>query len=164
MKIRKKITLWISGTTLLSTLAFSAFIFWEMMGYPFKLIDNELQYMSAALTSSINAADTVTGPFDLTTMPYNPNAYWIMVRDKDGRTVYRSQLAEITDLFIPGKKARYLIEKHIPRSVIWLGQDSKDDVLFRVMVIDAQINGRSAEIRIAKPIEGLEEELIAICH
>jgi len=35
MKIRKKITLWISGTALLSTLVFSSVIFFELMEEPF---------------------------------------------------------------------------------------------------------------------------------
>jgi signal transduction histidine kinase len=43
-----------------------------------------------------------------------------------------------------------------------LKQDSNDDVLFRVLVFREQINGRKVEIRIAKPIEDLEEELIAL--
>ncbi len=43
-----------------------------------------------------------------------------------------------------------------------MNQDSNDDVLFRVLVFREQINGRKVEIRIAKPIEDLEEELIAL--
>lgn len=49
MKIRKKITLWISGAALLSSIAFSSIIFWEMIGEPFKLIDKEILYMAQAL-------------------------------------------------------------------------------------------------------------------
>ncbi|MBU1341625.1 MAG: HAMP domain-containing histidine kinase [Proteobacteria bacterium] len=53
-----------------------------------------------------------------------------------------------------------MIDKVIPRSQIWLGQDDKDDVLFRVMVTKMHLDQAPIEIRIAKPIEDLEEELL----
>jgi signal transduction histidine kinase len=55
-----------------------------------------------------------------------------------------------------------MVEKVIPRSQIWLGQDKEDDVLFRVLVTKGQLNQIPIEIRIAKPIEDLEEELIQL--
>jgi len=162
MKIRKKITLWISGTALLSTIAFSSIIFWELMEEPFKLIDQEIQHMAAALALQMAAAKTVSGPYDLSGMPYNPDTYWIMVKNNKGKILYQSRLTRYTDLSIIKDKPAYLIGKKILRSQIWLNQDDHNDVLFRVMVINEQINGRGVEIRIAKPIEGLEKELIEL--
>ncbi len=162
MKIRKKITLWISGTALLSTIVFSSIIFWRLMEEPFKLIDQEIQHMAAALALQMTAVKTVSGPYDLSGMPYNPDTYWIMVKNNKGKILYQSQLANYIELPVIEDKPAYLIERKILRSQIWLNQDDHDDVLFRVMVIDEQINGLGVEIRIAKPIEGLEEELIEL--
>lgn len=162
MKIRQKITLWISCTTLLFTIAFSSIIFWRLAEKPFQLIDNEIQHMAVVLTGKLKNAGSSGDAFDLSGMPYNPDEYWIMAKDDQGRVLYRSKLTDFTDLFVPNKQSRYLIEKHIPRSSVWLKQDRKDDVMFRVMVVNEQISGRSVEIRIAKPIEDFEEELIEL--
>ncbi|MCK5682747.1 HAMP domain-containing histidine kinase, partial [bacterium] len=51
-------------------------------------------------------------------------------------------------------------ERFIPRSKISLNQDNHDDVLFRVKVTKAQLDRVPIEVRIAKPIEDIEEELI----
>ena len=165
MKIRKKITLWITGAALFSTIAFSCLIFWEMMEQPFQLIDRELQTMADTVWEKISKTDlTISSDrfLNLPGMPYNQDAYWIMIRDDTGKILYRSHLTEFANLIIPRGKSKYLIEKHIPRSGIWLGQDRSDDVMFRVLVISKDINGRHVEIRVAKPIEGLEEELIEL--
>ncbi|WDP88484.1 MAG: HAMP domain-containing histidine kinase [Desulfobacter sp.] len=162
MKIRKKITLWISGTSLLFTILFSSIIFWELTDEPFKLIDREIQHMAVVLADRIKGAGTSGDELNLGGMPYSPDDYWIMAKDEQSQVLYRSKLTEFTDLFAPNEKSRYLIEKNIPRSKIWLKQDSKDDVLFRVMVVREQIDGKNIEIRIAKPIEDLEEELIEL--
>jgi signal transduction histidine kinase len=166
MKIRKKITLWISGTSLLSTIVFSSIIFWEMTEEPFKLIDKEIQYMAEALTDRIKDTKLLGTDLNLSSMPYNPDHYWIMAKDGKGKVVYQSRLTEFTDLADDSsgfsEKIVYVAEKHIPRSKIWLKQDAKDDVMFRVMVIPKKIDGHDLEIRIAKPIEDLEEELISL--
>jgi two-component system, OmpR family, sensor kinase len=162
MKIRKKITLWISGTALLSTIVFSSIIFWELVEEPFKLIDKEIQHMAETLAGRIKNAGSDRDALDLSCMPYTLDDYWVVAKNDQGKVLYRSKLTEFTDLFVANEQSRYLIEKHIPKSKIWLKQDKKDDVLFRVMVVHETINGRSMEIRIAKPIEDLEEELIEL--
>jgi len=162
MKIRTKITLWISGTALLSTFAFSAVVFSRLVAQPFQLIDREIGTMAEALFRQMAASPDLTGPFDLSPMPFPPDAYWITAKDNRGKTVYRSGLTRYTNLASPGDKSHYLIEKHIPSSEINMGQDAHEDVMFRVLVIKETIRGTPVEIRIGKPIEGLEEDLIRL--
>lgn len=162
MKIRKKITLWISLAALLSTIAFSSIIFWELTEEPFKLIDEENLHMAETLAQRIRDARGLLDDLNLEDMPYDPDHYWIMAKDEKGRILYRSKLTQVTDLSLSTKKSRYLIEKQISRSEIWLQQDSNDDVMFRVMVIRENRGGQFMEIRIGKPVEDLEEELIEL--
>ena len=162
MKIRKKITLWISGAAFLSTIVFSSIIFWELTEEPFKLIDKEIKQMATTLAEIIRDAGSSVERLNLNGMPYDPDHYWIMVKDDQGRMLYKSKLTAFTDLSVDNEQPRYLIEKHIPRSQIWLQQDSRDDVMFRVMVIRENTGGQFMEIRIGKPIEDLEEELIEL--
>ena len=162
MKIRKKITLWISGATLFSTLAFSSLLFFELTQEPFKLIDKELLHMATVLSQRIKKNTDYQKALNLNDMPYDPDEYWIMAKNDQKKVLYRSRLTKFTDLSTPTGKTRFLIEKHIPRSRIWLKQDRNDDVMFRGMVVQKEINGRFVEIRIAKPIEDFEEELIRL--
>ncbi len=162
MKIRKKITLWISGTTLLSTIAFSSIIFFELMEEPFKFIDKEMQHMTQSLVEQMGSPTIHKGQYDLSHMPYNPNQYWIKVTDNSGSILYQSEMTRYMDIPSSGNKSTYMIEKVIPRSQIWLEQDDEDDVLFRVMVTKTKIDQVPVEIRIAKPIEDLEEEVLEL--
>ena len=162
MKIRKKITLWISGTAFLSTIAFSSIIFFELMEEPFKFIDKEMQHMTQSLVEQMGNPTIHRGQYDLSHMPYNPNQYWIKVTDNNGSILYQSEITRYTDIPPSGNKSTYMIEKIIPRSQIWLGQDDEDDVLFRVMVTKTKIDQVPVEIRIAKPIEDLEEEVLEL--
>jgi signal transduction histidine kinase len=162
MKIRKKITIWISGAALFSTLAFSSIIFFQLTQEPFKLIDKELLHMATVLAQRIEENTDAPKALNLNDMPYDPDEYWILAEDDHKKVRYRSKLTEFTDLSIPAGKTKFLTEKHIPRSRIWLKQDRDDDVMFRVMVVSKEINGRVFEIRIAKPIEDYEEELIRL--
>jgi len=164
MKIRKKITLWISGTALLSTIVFSSIIFFELIEEPFKFIDKEMQHMTEALVERMKAPIINNGKYDLSGMPYNPDQYWIKVTDNNDKILYQSKIARYTDISPSGNKTTYMVEKVIPRSQIWLGQDNKDDILFRVRVTQGELNHMPIEIRIAKPIEDLEEELIHLAR
>nr|WP_319494162.1 ATP-binding protein [uncultured Desulfobacter sp.] len=162
MKIRKKITIWISGAALFSTLAFSSLIFFELTEEPFKLIDKELVHMATVLAQRVKDSIDHKKALNLNDMPYDPNEYWIVAEDDQKKVRYRSKLTEFTDLTMPMDKSRFIVEKHIPRTRIWLRQDRHDDVMFRGMVVQKKINGGLLEIRIAKPIEDLEEELIRL--
>ena len=162
MRIHKKITLWISGTAFLSTIVFSFIVFFELMEAPFKFIDNEMQHMTQSLVEQMKTPTIHKGHYDLSHMPYDPDKYWIKVIDNSGSILYQSEITRYTDIPPSGNKTTYMTEKVIPRSQIWLGQDDKDDVLFRVMVIKAQLDQVPIEVRIAKPIEDLEEELLAL--
>lgn len=162
MKIRKKIALWISGTALLSTFVFSAIIFFELMEEPFRLIDKEMRVMTQALVKQMETPTAQKGRYDLSHTPYNPDHYWIKVTDMNGNTLYQSRIARYTDIPSSGNKTTYMLEKTIPRSQIRIGQDAHDDVLFRVMEIQAQLDSLPIIVRIAKPVEDLEEELLAL--
>lgn len=162
MKIRKKITIWISGTALLSTIIFSSYIFFELMEEPFRFIDKEMDYMTISLVKQMQLPRISTGQYDLSHMPYNPDQYWIKVTDNTDNTLYQSQIAKYVDIQPSGDKTTYMVEKLIPKSVIWLGQDDNNDVLFRVLVSKMQLGRVPIVVHIAKPIENLEEEVIEL--
>lgn len=162
MKIRKKIAMWISGTMFLAALIFSSIVFLEMLEQPFLLIDKELQSVTRSLVTRMETTVANNGKYDLSSMPHIPNNYWIKIKDNTGKTLYQSRIAEFTDILPAKDKTTYMVEKNIPRGLIWLDQDDKDDVFFRVKVIDTSLNGVPITVHIAKPIEKIETDIEAL--
>ncbi|MDA3972358.1 MAG: HAMP domain-containing sensor histidine kinase, partial [Desulfobulbaceae bacterium] len=163
MKIRHKITLWISGIALLAALALASFIFKELLEEPLRLIDNELTFMAESLFSQGANSSSEPWRIDDAALPHPSGQYWIKVVDPENEMVYASSLTQFTE--IPerrGGHSRYNAEQVIPRAAIDLGQDDGDEVAFRVRVFARQVNGRVLTMHIAKPVEELEEEMIHV--
>ncbi len=162
MRIRQKITLWIAGTALVAAVSFSLFVFRETISEPYQFIDSELQRMASLLIEQgrANPADATSWRLDAAQLPYSPDQYWIMVHDGQGRVLYRSAITRYTD--IPSGRGRdaYNVERIIPRKRLPLGQDERDGVMFRVREFRGQVAGRTVTVRIAKPVEEMEENLL----
>ncbi len=159
MKIRHKITLWISGVAFVAAVAFSSIIFWEILEEPVRLIDNELSHMAISLLEQANKNSQSPWTFDDSRLPYPAERYWIKIFDEDGRVLYSSSLTRYTDIPPVKNKSRYYTEKNIKREQINLQQDKYDEILFRVRVFTRQVGSHQVTIRIARPIEELEQEL-----
>ncbi|MBU4262541.1 MAG: HAMP domain-containing histidine kinase [Proteobacteria bacterium] len=164
MKIRQKITLWISITTLIAAVSFSSFVFLEMIEQPYYLIDSELKHMAAALLGQFqhNAGQALT--VDEKSLPYPTAKYWIKLMDSKGATLFASAMTGYTDIPLLPLKKTYNVEKVIPREKIQLGQGDSDQVAFRVRVVSATLNNAGYTMVIAKPIEELEEEMRELLH
>ncbi len=162
MKIRQKITLWICGTAFFAAVAFSAFIFLELLEEPIRLIDKELQYMADALFEQ--GKDDLRSPWKINrdNLPYSPDRYWIKVFDHDGNILYRSAMTQFTDISPAKNKKHYTVEETIPRELVTLGQDAHDKVVYRVRIIKRQLGGLPVTMRIAKPVEELKKELLEV--
>jgi two-component system, OmpR family, sensor kinase len=160
MKIRHKITLWIATTVLVTAIAFSTFVFLELMKEPYKLIDAELEYMTSALTAQGLAILTNNQVFPPGVLPYPSERYWIKIIGLDGRILFASAMTRVVDLTpVNGRETAYNVEKTVPRQLIHLGQDEDDAVAFRVLSRPARLGDLLCTVQIAKPIEDLEEEL-----
>jgi signal transduction histidine kinase len=160
VKIRHKIALWVTGAGLVTSLLFSLVAFLEMREQPYKVLDSELETTVGPLVSLIaqyqKSQDTVQAKI----LSIFGNRYWIKVYDQNRHLVYHSDLAALADIppYDRGDD-KYTVRIHIPRERIYLHQDRKDEVSFRVRVIDASSAGVPYLIQIAKPMGELHEEL-----
>lgn len=162
MKIRWKITLWISFTILIAAIIFSTFVFLEMIEQPYYLIDAELKNMARILFDEYRNQSGPALVFNEKSLPNPPDNYWIKLTDSAGKTLYSSTLTQYTDIPLLQARRSYNIENTIPRERISIGQDAHDEVMFRVRVAKAQINDHDYTLVIAKPIEELEEEMLEL--
>ncbi len=161
MQIRRKITLWISCTALCAGIAFSSFVFLELLDESVRLIDRELRHMAEALFEQGQDDLAVPWTLDVTRLPFSPDRYWISITDRENAVLYRSALTRYVDIPILAEK-RYTVERIVPSNLVRIGQDEEDEVYFRVRIYEREIGGRPVIIRIAKPIEEIEEEVYEV--
>jgi len=163
LKIRHKITIWITLTAVAAALGFAVFVFVEFLEEPIKLIDAELGHMAEAMVSRNLAVEETVGRVDRARLPYPPDLYWIRVRGPSGRVIYRSRLAREIKLPERGGDA-WFFETTVSRQRFQIGQDADDGVTFRVNKREVAVDGRNYQMMIAKPVEDLEEELIDLAR
>ncbi len=53
MKIRHKITAWVAGAGLMTSLVFSFVVFWEMQEQPFEIIDSQIEGTADAIAKQL---------------------------------------------------------------------------------------------------------------
>jgi len=157
MKIRNKITLWITGTGILISLVFSLIIFMEMKELPYKSIDAGLEVIAQILGRLAIAGRITPGgkvPGDL---PIDMNRYWIKIYDSHMKVLYQTKLARHVSL--PMRKKTYTVTQFIPQKSIDLGQED-NEVSFRVRTINVRQNGLHSIIQIGKPVGRLQDEVV----
>jgi len=158
MKIRNKITLWITGTGVFVSLVFSLIIFLEMKELPYKSIDTGLGIIAQVLgrltiTGKIPSGVRLPGE-----LPVDVNRYWIKIYDSHMKTIYRTELARHVALPVRKNMRAYTVTKLMPEKGTGLGEENKE-VTFRVKTVYLRKQGSGYIIQIAKPIDQLQDEV-----
>jgi signal transduction histidine kinase len=157
MKIRSKITLWVTGVGIITSLLSSLPVFLEMMEQPYRLIDTELKMMA---NSVAGFASLPHGQDSKSLKSAFPNQrYWVKAYDQNRHIIYRSDLTRYTDLPLRQGGKKYSVSTHIPKNKIRLHQGPGDEVIFRVRVVEINTDNFYGTIQIARPIEKLTEEI-----
>ena len=162
MKIRHKITLWVAGAGLLTSVLLSLLAFLEMREQLFRILDSDLRSRAAALAERLSKEQRPLGAEWVNALSFRTNEYWIKVYSQDLRPVYQSDLSTVVDLPLYSNRGNhgYTVRAFLSRQSGQLFQDKRDDeVPFRVRVIEAQIGGVPYLIQIARPMEKLQEEI-----
>ncbi len=164
MKIRNRITLWIAGAGVAASLLFSVVVLFEMMEQPYMLIDRDLEDMAKIVVHLVeetknNPNSTAQRDLELQTLNY-----WIKIYNHQMDVVYQSKMAGYTDIPLNIKKGPYIIETIIPRKRIYLEQDRKNEVAFRMRNFKVALSGKSFSVQIGKPVEKLEEEIVDLIY
>jgi len=162
MKIKTKISLWITGAGVLVSLIFSLIVFYEMSEQIWRQLDHELKATIRNVYSMVK--DNETG--NRGEAPLNPgffldqNLYWVKVW-QENKLIYSSKLAKIIDLPVDFQQKKATSGIIIPKTTINLHQDSWNEVTFRIRRIKIPGTGNSPgyQIQAAIPMEKLDEEI-----
>ena len=161
MKIRHRITIWVAGVGLLTSLVFSLVIFWEMRDQPLAILDSQLNAVTHALSKQLGKLRRPSEDAQAHLLLVASDRYWIKIYDHNQRVVYQSDLSKVVDLPLDKDKGEepYMISTYIPKDRVYLHQDDDNRVIFRVMSVSQNIAGSSYLIQIARPIEDFDEEV-----
>lgn len=159
MKVRHRITIWVAGAGLLTSLVFSLVVFLKMREQPLRMMDAQLKAAAAATVEQLVRVQRPAGGGRAKMILIPTAHYWIKVYDKGPHPVYRSDLAGIVNLPLYRDRGDgpYTVSTHIPKQRIYLHQDDDDEVTFRVRVFRENIAGANFLVQIARPVEELEE-------
>jgi len=93
MKIRYRITLWITGVGLFVGLLFTAVVLWELAEQPNELIDAELNSVAGRIATQLDLGSVKDAESFQSMMPL-ANRYWIRTFDNQGKVLFQSSFAQ----------------------------------------------------------------------
>ena len=159
MKIRNKITLWITGTGVFVSLIFSLIIFMEMRELPYKPIDTGLEVIAQILGRLAIAGKIPSLGNPAGDLPINVNQYWIKVYDNHMKVIFQTELTHHVALPMHDKSTAYTVT----RTLIEKSDDSRREnkkATFRVRTLHLGKQGSRYTIQIARPVGELQDEVV----
>jgi len=160
MKIRNRITLWITAAGLLAGLLFSIAISFELIEQPYELLDGELDSQAHTLLAGFSSHKGHLVPqADRTMLASLGKLYWLKIFNKQHQIVFASSLTQFANLPLKKEYGGYNISATIPRQAVSLEQDDRNEVTFRVRVFSIPLGEEEYLVQIARPMEKLQEEI-----
>ena len=111
MKIKHRITLWIVGAGLLTSLLFSGVVFFEMLEQPYDLLDSQMDHREDMLAEALQAKVTPEG---LDALTRSALGLWVRIFDASGHVIGQSVLARQVDLPLRRRKGGYTVRRDLP--------------------------------------------------
>ncbi|MBU0944806.1 MAG: HAMP domain-containing histidine kinase [Proteobacteria bacterium] len=160
MKIRNRITLWITGAGLVAGLLFSLVIFYELVEQPFALLDAELDSQAHTLLTGLAPQDgkRINLP-DNAMLDAIGSLYWFKVFTLQHDLLYASSMTHVIDLPLREKSSAYTLNAQITPKAGDLKRDDSDQITLRVLFLTLPFEGQKYLIQIARPMEKLDEEI-----
>lgn len=162
MKIRNKITLWISAAGVLVGLICSLVIFYELIEQPLELLDSELERLAFTLFVGIAPQDGVVSPSENQAMlDAFGSLYWFKLFGPRRDLLYASALSSLADLPFQEKGGGNTVASSESKGVTFFNHGS-GGMSFRMRVIPILSGGTQYYVQIARPMERLKEEIVEL--
>jgi len=160
MTVKTRITLFIVGAGLVTSLLFSVVVFYELLEQPFKLLDTVLKEEAYRTTSMILKRQSTSESASLKTVDQAMYPYWIEIYEQGtNKMLYQSDLAKSAKLPPVNPGSRAIVSTIIPSKQIKPNQDRSRKLTFRVRTISIELDGRSFVVQIARTMDSLEDEI-----
>jgi two-component system, OmpR family, sensor kinase len=165
MKIRHKITLWVAGIGLLTSLVLSIVVFHEIIEQNHEIHDSELKAAGRNLAEhfpfedppGLSRQENRIGPvLDL---------YWVKVYGPNGSLVYGNDLWGIADVPLEIRRNEeeendnYTVSVPLPAGSTLAEHSETREMSFRVHLVQVSSRGGPYWVQIARPLVELDEEI-----
>lgn len=158
MKIRNRITLWISFAGLTSSAVLSLVVFFWGLETPYEFLDQELEVRARSLATEI-IREQGTGGLVEAELERFSQLYWVRVYDADVRPVFVSQMARQIDLPMQTGDQGYLVRTDIPLSRFY-SDEGNEPTAFWSRVLTVPVGEARYQVHLARPVESLVGESI----
>ena len=159
MKIRNRITLWVSLAGLVSSAVLSLIVFFWGLETPYEFLDQELEIRVHTLADEL-AREYATGtPLDGKTLENFSHLYWSKIYDAGGQLVFASRMAQEITLPMKTGDQGYLVRTDIPLNTFYK-EEEDEPTAFWNRVFTLQVGGISYQMHVARPVESLVGESI----
>jgi two-component system OmpR family sensor kinase len=159
MKIRNKITLWITGTGVFVSLVFSLIIFMEMRELPYKSIDTGLEVIAEVLGRFAIKGEIRTGELSAGNLPIDVNQYWIKVYDSHMKVIFQTELTHHVALPMHDRSGAYTVTKTLFEKEDNSEREDKA-ATFRARTVHLGKQSSRYTIQIARPVGDLQDEVV----
>jgi signal transduction histidine kinase len=158
VKIRNRITLWISFAGIASSAVLSLIVFFWGLDTPYEFLDQELEIRAHTLADELAREQTEGGPVarDLERFTH---LYWARVSDAEGREVFVSEMAREIALPMQTGDHGYLVRTEIPLGRFYSDEDD-EPAAFWNRVFTVTVGGARYQAHVARPVESLVGESI----
>jgi signal transduction histidine kinase len=162
MKIRTKISLWITGAGLCASLVFSAVIFFEMVEEPLEIVDEDLAFRLEDMVHISNQCTTeVEFINEIKKLP-NLRRYWIRLVGDGGIVLWQTELGRLVDIPENDRGGPYTVKLPVPITPTASKLVYEDATTLRIVTRQMQIADRLLTVRIGKPMEDLDAEIVEL--
>lgn len=165
MTIKTRVTLYIVGAGLISSLLFLAVVTYELIEQPFDILDAALEGEAFEAARIVSKQRIGSDQDLLDTISRAMEGYWIEIYDPDARTmVFRSAMAKAMHFppVAPGSAA--IVGGIVPEERAGPVPAVRREAAFRVRTFAFEMNGRSYVVQIARNMEKLKEELLELAY
>lgn len=160
MKIRYRITLWITFAGILASLALSSIVFFEMVDEPYELLDQELDANARALAANLQLLSNSSLSLENNIGQLN-TPYWVRVTDRKHGVLFQSEMAGMVDLPLEDSENGYSVNTDI--SLTEIAPELEDELAtFRVRVFKYTLGAQDYVFQIARPVENLNQEIVEL--
>ena len=159
MKIRHRITLWVSLAGLVSSVILSLVVFFWGWESPYEFLDQELELRARTVTDALMRQQSDGTGAEPAMLDRFSHLYWIRIYTNEGTLLYSSPMARQITLPKYSQTKGYLIRTQIPLNQFYVDEE-EEPTAFWNRVFRVQVGQKEYHIHVARPVESLVGESV----
>jgi signal transduction histidine kinase len=159
MKIRNRITLWVSLAGLVASAILSVVVFLWGLESPYEFLDQELEIRAHTLADELAREQAAQLPVGGETLEHFSHLYWVRMYDAQGNRIFASKMAREIELPMRVKNRGYLIATDIPLNRFYSDEEDEPTAFWN-RVFTVPVSGTVYQVHVARPVESLIGESV----